>query len=101
MPHRPNLLILIMSFPNVACAYSSYQYWIPRVSEKSRTETLADKKKKKNQSITFWFDHKIFPRINNWDDLILSNSNSTFIALNLYLMIDSKMQKAKIRDRNR
>ena len=30
-----------------------------------------------------------------------SNSNSTFIALNLYLMIDSKMQKAKIRDRNR
>ena len=30
-----------------------------------------------------------------------SNSNSTFIALNLYLMIDSKTQKAKIRDRNR
>ena len=29
-----------------------------------------------------------------------SNSNSTFIALNLYLMIDSKTQKAKIRDRN-
>ena len=29
------------------------------------------------------------------------NSNSTFIALNLYLMIDSKTQKAKIRDRNR
>ena len=32
---------------------------------------------------------------------IYSNSNCTFIALNLYLMIDSKMQKAKIRDRNR
>ena len=30
-----------------------------------------------------------------------SNSNSTFIALNLYLMIDSKTQKAKIRDHNR
>ena len=30
-----------------------------------------------------------------------SNSNSTFIALNLYLMIDSKTQKAKIRDCNR
>ena len=30
-----------------------------------------------------------------------SNSNSTFIAHNLYLMIDSKTQKAKIRDRNR
>ena len=29
------------------------------------------------------------------------NSNCTFIALNLYLMIDSKTQKAKIRDRNR
>ena len=28
-----------------------------------------------------------------------SNSNSTFIALHLYLMIDSKTQKAKIRDR--
>ena len=33
------------------------------------------------------------------DDIV--NSNSTFIALNLYLMIDSKTQKAKIRDRNR
>ena len=33
--------------------------------------------------------------------LFYSNSNSTFIALNLYLMIDSKTQKAKIRDRNR
>ena len=33
--------------------------------------------------------------------LEVSNSNSTFIALNLYLMIDSKTQKAKIRDRNR
>ena len=32
--------------------------------------------------------------------IISSNSNSTFIALNLYLMIDSKTQKAKIRDRN-
>ena len=30
-----------------------------------------------------------------------SNSNNTFIALNLHRMIDSKMQKAKIRDRNR
>ena len=33
--------------------------------------------------------------------ILNSNSNSTFIALNLYLMIDSKTQKAKIRDRNR
>ena len=33
--------------------------------------------------------------------MLYSNSNSTFIALNLYLMIDSKTQKAKIRDRNR
>ena len=30
-----------------------------------------------------------------------TDTNSTFIALNLYLMIDSKTQKAKIRDRNR
>ena len=40
-------------------------------------------------------------RSNSETNFLNSNSNSTFIALNLYLMIDSKTQKAKIRDRNR